>query len=246
VADRYYCSFWLVALALSLGVDVVFRMHQLRGYDFRRGRRLGEGDHVVTWAKPARPGWMDEATYAALPETLTVRELRVPVGTPGYRVRELVLATTLVDAAAYAKEEIADLYHKRWHVELDLRSIKSFLGMEMLRGRTPAMARRELWVHLLAYNLIRKVQAQAGVARGTTPRALSFAGTMQALHAFRWVLLLVDDRRRLLLTCLGDVVAAHRVGNRPDRCEPRKVKRRWKTYGLLKRPRAEERAALLT
>jgi hypothetical protein len=245
VADRYYCTFWLVALALSLGVDVVFRMHQLRGYDFRRGRRLGPGDHVVTWAKPARPDWMDEATYAALPETLTVRELRVTVGTPGYRVRELVLATTLTDAAAYAKEEIADLYHKRWHVELDLRSIKSFLGVEMLRGRTPAMARKELWVHLLAYNLIRTAQARAGARHGVTPRSLSFAGTMQALHAFRWVLLLPEDRRGVLLTCLGDVVASHRVGDRPDRCEPRKVKRRWKTYGLLKRPRAEERAALL-
>jgi hypothetical protein len=245
VADRYYCSFWLVALALSLGVDVVFRMHQLRDYDFRRGRRLGPGDHVVTWAKPARPDWMDEATYAALPETLAVRELRVTVGTPGYRVRELVLATTLVDGAAYAKEEIADLYHKRWHVELDLRSIKSFLGMEMLRGRTPAMARKELWMHLLAYNLIRKVQAQAAVAHGITPRSLSFAGTMQALHAFRWVSLLVPDNRALLLDCLLDVVRQHRVGDRPDRCEPRKVKRRWKTYGLLKRPRAEERAALL-
>jgi hypothetical protein len=245
VADRYYCSCWLVALAVARGVDVVFRMHQLRRYDCRRGRRLGPGDHVVTWAKPARPGWMDEATYATLPEALSVRALRVTVGKPGYRVQELALATTLADGAAYAKEEVADLYHGRWHAELDLRSIKGFLGMEMLRGRAPAMARQELWVHLLAYNLIRKVQAQAGVAQGLSPRSLSFAGTLQALQACRWVLLLVEDRRRWLLTCLGDVVAAHRVGNRPDRCEPRTVKRRWKTYGLLKRPRAEERAALL-
>jgi hypothetical protein len=245
VADRHYCSYWLVALARALGVDVVFRLHQRRHYDFRRGRRLGKGDHVVTWAKPARPDWMDEATYAGLPEALTVRELRVTVATPGCRVKELVVATTLLDEAAYAKDDIADLYHERWHVELDLRSIKSFMGMEMLRCRTPAMARKELWMHLLAYNLIRKVQAQAAVAKGLTPRSLSFAGTAQALHAFRWLLLLLEDRRRLLWDCLWDVVASHRVGNRPDRYEPRKVKRRWKTYGLLKRPRAEERAALL-
>jgi hypothetical protein len=245
VADRHYCSYWLVALAVALGVDVVFRMHQRRHYDFRRGRRLGAGDHVVTWAKPARPDWMDAATYATLPDTLTVRELRVTVATPGCRVRELVVATTLLEPAAYAKEDIADLYHKRWHVELDLRSIKSYLGMEMLRCRTPAMARKELWMHLLAYNLVRKVQAQAAVSKGLTPRSLSFAGAMQALQAFRWVLLLAPGSRRLLLTCLWDVVAAHRVGNRPDRCEPRKVKRRWKTYGLLKQPRAEARAALL-
>src|SRR5262249_51771348 len=137
VADRYYCSSWLVALAQALGVDVVFRMHHLRHYDFRRGRRLGPGDHVVRWVKPARPEWMDEATYATLPETLTVRELRVSVGDPGCRVQALVLATTLVDGEAYAKEDIADLYHQRWHAELDRRSIKSFLGMEMRRCRTP-------------------------------------------------------------------------------------------------------------
>jgi hypothetical protein len=108
------------------------------------------------------------------------------------------------------------------------------------------MARKELWMHLLAYNLIRKVQAQAGLQKGVSPRQLSFAGTMQALQAFRWVLLLAHERRSLLLGCLlEEVVVQHRVGNRAGRCEPRKVKRRWKTYGLLHRPRAAERAALL-
>jgi hypothetical protein len=226
-------------------VDVVFRMHQRRHYDFRRGRRLGREDHVVTWSKPARPQWLDPETYAALPATLTVRELRVRMARRGCRVKECVLVTTLVDEAEYAKEDIADLYHERWHAELDLRSIKSYLGMEMLSCKTPAMARKEVWMHLLAYNLIRKVQAQAGVQKGITPRSLSFTGTRQALQAFRWVLLLSAGQRTLLLGCLLDVVAQHRVGNRPDRCEPRKVKRRWKTYGLLKKPRAEERAELL-
>jgi hypothetical protein len=245
VADRYYCSSWLVALAQALGVDVVFRLHHLRHYDFRRGQRLGRGDHVVTWAKPARPAWLDADTYAALPAAWTVRELRVTVKQPGYRVQELIVATTRVDSQVFPHEDSADLYHERWHAELDPRSIKSFLGMDLLRCQTPAMARKELWMHLLAYNLIRKVQAQAAVRKGISPRQLSFAGTMQALQAFRWVWLLVPDRRSLLLGCLLDVVAQHRVGNRPGRCEPRKVKRRWKTYGLLQKPRAEERAALL-
>jgi hypothetical protein len=160
-------------------------------------------------------------------------------------VKELILATTLLDESAYAKEAIADLYHDRWHAELDLRTLKSYLGMEMLRCRSPEMARKEVWGHLLAYNLVRKVQAQAGQRKGLSPRSLSFAGAMQALHAFRWVLLFVEEKRGLLLGCLLEVVAQHRVGNRPDRYEPRKVKRRWKTYRLLKRPRAEERAALL-
>jgi Transposase DDE domain len=245
VADRYYCSYWLVALALELGVDVVFRMHQLRHDDFRRGRRLGPGDHVVTGSKPARPAWMDAATYTALPDTLTVREIRVQVSTRGCRVKELVVATTLIDGVAHRKDALADLYHKRWHVELDLRTIKSYLGMELLRCKTPPMARKEVWMHLLAYNLVRKVQAQAGQRHGSTPRSLSFAGALQALHAFRWVLLLVPAQRSLLLDCRLAVVAQHGVGDRPDRCEPRKVKRRWKTYRLLKKRRAEERAALL-
>jgi hypothetical protein len=245
VADRYYCTYWIVALAPKLGVDVVFRMHHLRHYDFRRGRRLGRGDHIVRWVKPARPEWMDEATYAAVPDSLTVRELRVAVGGPGCRVRSLVLVTTLVDEEIYPQEDIADLYHQRWHAELDLRSIKSFLGMEMLRCQTPEMARKEVWMHLLAYNLVRKVQAQAGQRHGTSPRSLSFAGTLQALEAFRWVLLLDDAQRPLRLGCLLAMVAQHRVGERPGRYEPRKVKRRWKTYGLLTKPRAEERAALL-
>ena len=245
VADRYYCSYWMVALALGLGVDVVFRLHQRRRYDFRRGRRLGPADHVVSWAKPARPAWLDAATYAALPQALTVRELRVVVGTPGCRVKALVLATTLLDEARYPKEEVGELYHQRWHAELDLRSLKSYLGMEMLRCQSPGMARKEVWMHLLAYNLVRKVQAQAAVKKGITPRTLSFAGTQQALHAFRWALLLVADKRGVLRACLWEVVASHRVGDRPDRYEPRKVKRRWKTYGLLTKPRAQERAALL-
>jgi putative transposase len=143
VADRYYCSYWLVAQARAMGVDVVFRLHQRRKYDFRRGHRLGQGDHVVTWSRPVRPPWMEPATYATLPECLTVREIRVTVDTPGCRVKQLIVATTLLDAAAYAKADVADLYSKRWQVELDLRSIKSFLGMEMLRCKTPAMARKE-------------------------------------------------------------------------------------------------------
>jgi hypothetical protein len=244
VADRYYCSYWMVAQAQALGVDVVFRLHHLRHYDFRRGHRLGCGDHVVTWTKPARPAWLDAAGYAALPRQLTVRELRVTIATRGSRAKEVIVATTLLDPAAYAKEEIADLYHKRWHAELDLRSIKSFLGMEMLRCKTPAMARKELAMHLLAYNLVRKVQAQAAVRHGLSPRSLSFAAALQTLHAFRWVLLLVEANRPLVLGCLLEAIAQHRVGQRPDRWEPRKIKRRWKTYGLLKQPRAEAQAAL--
>jgi hypothetical protein len=125
VADRYFCSYWMVALLWRLGVDVVFRLHQRRGYDFRRGRRLGPGDHVVAWPKPERPDWMGPETYARLPEQLTVREVRFRVTTPGYRPGVIVAATTLCDAGRHVKGVIADLYHHRWHVEIDQAGCRS-------------------------------------------------------------------------------------------------------------------------
>jgi Transposase DDE domain len=245
LADRYYCSYWMVALALARGVQVVFRQHQLRRTDFRRGRRLGCHDHVVTWNKPQRPRWMDRETYAALPEELTVREVRGKIATPGCRVRDLIVVTTLLDETTYPREDILDLYHQRWHVEIDLRSIKSQMKMEILRCKTPAMVHKEIWAHLLAYNLVRKVMAQAAQANDVTPRQLSFAGAMQTLNEFRTLLLTADDQEltelsRRILTA----IASHRVGNRPDRQEPRKIKRRPKGYARMLKPRAEERAAL--
>ncbi len=132
VADRYYCSYWMIVLLQQRGVAVVFRLHQLRHYDFRRGRRLGNDDHVVVWTKPPRPKWMDAQQYAALPDTLTVRELRFRVTHKGYRSKEIVVATTLCDAVDYSKEELADLYQQRWHVELDIRAIKQTLKMDQL------------------------------------------------------------------------------------------------------------------
>lgn len=245
VADRYYCSYWMVALAQARGVHVVFRQHQKRHTDFRRGRRLGRRDHVVTWHKPARPSWMDEASYAAVAATLQVREIRAAVGAPGCRVRELTVVTTLLDAEAYAKEDIMDLYGQRWQVEIDLRSIKTHMHMDVLRCKTPAMVRKEIWVHLLAYNLVRAVMAQAAREQGVQPRQLSFVGALQTLSEFR-VLLMGADAATLseLRGRLLAAIASHRVGDRPDRCEPRKVKRRPKGYSRLMRPRALERAEL--
>jgi hypothetical protein len=164
VADRYFASFFGIAPLLARGVDGVYRMHQRRNYDFRRGRRLGVEDHVVRWTKPPRPEWMDEALYAELPGELLIRELRVRVQRVGFRVEEVVLVTTLLDAREYSKEEVADLYLKRWNIELDLRSIKAVMKMDVLRCETPAMVEKEIWMHLLAYNLIRKLMTQAAAA----------------------------------------------------------------------------------
>jgi hypothetical protein len=247
VADRCYCSYWMVALLQQRGVAVAFRLHQLRHYDFSRGERLGADDHLVVWTKPKkRPAWLSAEHYAALPQTLTVRELRFQVERPGYRTKEIVVATTLCDAQQYPKDDIADLYHQRWHVELDIRAIKQTLKMDHLSCKTPEMVRRELWVHLLGYNLVRKVMAEAACLKGLQPRQLSFAGAVQTLEQFRWLLQLsVGAQRVQVVLQILQAVATHEVGNRPGRVEPRAVKRRPKEYDRLMKPRAKARAELL-
>jgi DDE family transposase len=246
LADRYYCTYWLVALAQARGVDVVFRLHHLRDYDFRRGERLGPDDHVVSWRRPPCPRWMDEKTYATIPLTLTVRELRVSITTPGCRTPELVVATTLTDAARYPKDDVADLYHERWHVETDIRAIKQSLNIDHLRCQTPFMVEKEIWAHFLGYNLTRKASCQAALLQEVHPRDVSFTATQQTINAARGQLTLAGlaerlRQGRLLLRELGK----ERVGNRPDRCEPRVVKRRPKPYKHLREPRAQARARIL-
>lgn len=235
--DRYYASYTDIAMLQRRGVDVVFRKHQLRDTDFRRGQRLGKDDHVVTWRKPTqRPTWMDPQTFADLPDELRLREVRVKVTDKGKRVKELVIVTTLLDADQYTKAEIAQLYRRRWNVELDLRCIKSTLKMDVLRSKSPDMVRKEVWVHLLAYNLIRLKMAQAAYVTGRAPRSISFKGAVQAFQAFQSKELAngCDARSEAVLLA---TIAYHEVGNRPDRYEPRRVRRRPKPHKLLNEPR---------
>ncbi len=175
LGDRYFGSFFGIAGLARRGVDALFRMHQRRKHDFRRGRRIAVTDHVVVWTKPARPEWMDEETYDQMPDTLEVRELKVSVAQPGFRVDELVLVTTMLEGSAYSKEELADLFLQRWNIELDLRSIKDVLQMDVLRCKTPEMVEKEIWMHLLVYNLIRG-RGEGGRARRQATRKLSPAG----------------------------------------------------------------------
>lgn len=246
VADRYYCSYFMIALLQPLGVDAAFRLHHLRHYDFRRGRRLGRDDHIVDWERPQRPDWMDRETYQRMPETLKVREVRFSVDAPGCRSRSIIVATTLLNHQDYSSADIADLYHQRWHVELDLRAIKQTLGMEMIHCKTPEMLRKSLWAHLLGYNLVRKVAAQAAWEHDLLPRQISFAGAMQTLEAFRWLLIAIADGERPdACRAMFLAIATHTVGDRPDRIEPRRLKRRYDRYRLLRMPRAQARAAAI-
>jgi hypothetical protein len=248
LADRYYASYWMIALLLERGVDSLFRQHQTRKVDFRGGRRLGHEDHVITIKKPPQsPEWMEQEQYERMPAELTVREVRVRVCQRGFRVRALVLVTTLLDAQLYSKQEIARAFRLRWNVELDLRSIKQTMQMSVLRCKTPDMVRKEIWMRLLAYNLIRTLMAHAAEQAGIEPREVSFAGALQAVNAFAPILELAneEDLPRLSAILLR-IIARSRVGNRPDRFEPRAVKRRAKPIAWLTVPRKLARQRLAT
>lgn len=246
LADRYYCSYFMIALFQELGIDFVARLHQARHADFRRGQRLGQGDHLVTWLRPQKPVWMDQETYDRMPACLQLREVQVQIHEPGFRVESLVVVTTLTDAASYHRDDLAELYHQRWLVELDIRAIKTTLGMDVLRCKTPAMVQKEIWTCLLAYNLIRKALLEAALLAGRSPRQLSFTAALQKIAASWATLTGCNDTTLVLLieVHLRDT-AGNIVGDRPGRVEPRAAKRRPKPHKLLNKPRAQARAELL-
>jgi len=243
LADRLFCSYCDLARLQKQKVDTVVRLHASRRADFRRGRRLGPNDHVVHWQKPRScPDWLSPEEFAALPDELPMREVRVRVSKPGYRAKTLVVVTTLLDPNEWSRDEIAELYRERWQAELDLRSIKDVMHMDVLRCETPQMVRKEIDMHLLAYNLVRSVQCAAAEEHEVRVRELSFKGVKQLLEAFYQSLLCTPaEHLESLCTTLLNATTQHRVGNRPDRYEPRKRKRAPKPYARLKLSRDRER-----
>ena len=246
LADCCYCSYFEIVLLQRQGVDVVVRQHQCRHTDFRSGRRLGPRDHVVLWQKPQRPEWMDEATYRQLPDTLAVREVEVQVTQPGFRTQHYVVVTTLRDAETVSAADLATLYRCRWQAELNLRSLKAVMQMDVLRGKKPAMVQKEVWAHLLVYNVIRWMMAVAAEQRGVCPWEVSFKGALQTINAFLPHLrtATAETAERLWREMI-EAIGSHRVGDRPDRYEPRANKRRPKAHALLTEPRDAARARLL-
>jgi Transposase DDE domain len=245
LADRFFCSYWVIAALLTRGVDVVVRLHQRRAADFRRGHRWGRDDHVVIWDKPAeRPEWMSRAEYEAMPDRLVIREVRVRVQDPTKRVRRLVIATTLTEARTFPAKELGGLFRQRWHAELDLRSLKTHMHMEMLRSKSPELVRKEVAMHLLAYNLIRGVMAEAARSEGIPPRRVSFKGAQHTVRGFEASHLYDPERIERDLPRLVALIGQKRVGDRPDRYEPRAVKRRPKPHPLLRMPRKRAKALI--
>jgi hypothetical protein len=245
LADAIFCNYWTIAMLFVRGVDIVSRHDNKRKIDFRKGRRLGRYDHIIEWRRPRRPWWMRRRLYESLPETLSIRELKVKIRQKGFRCRHIHIVTTLTDAQFYSKEELATAFRCRWHAELDLRSIKQVMQMDVLRCKSPAMVRKEIWMHLLAYNLIRTLMARAALDAGLCPRDISFKGTLQTMLAFAAAGWSCPDRRNELYAAVLKAVAAHRVNDRPDRTEPRAVKRRPKKARLLNEPRPIAKARLL-
>ena len=234
--DRYYTGYFTVARLLARGVDFVSRQHQLRNTDFEQGQRLGKGDHVALWSRPARPKWMTPEEYDKTPLSLQMRETRVG---------EWILISSLKDPKAVSRRELNELYCWRWHVELDFRAIKAVMQMDVLRCKTPEMVVKEVAAHLLAYNLVRSVMAQAASRVGCKPRQLSFKGALQQLRAFEEQLRHGAYARivglcEVLIAGVGQLKLLHR----PGRVEPRAIKRRSKNLTFLTQLRGVLKAQL--
>ena len=247
VADSAYGTYVDLALIRSNGADAVFRKHHARHCDFRRGKKLGIGDHIVQWQRPLGcPQALPQEEFAALPESLEVREVHLLIQQPGFRTKEIILVTTLIDPKRYSKTKLAELYQLRWHAtEVNLRHLKTTLKMEMLAAKTPEMVQKEIWMHLLAYNLLRTLMWQAAQHAQIQPLRLSLQTTRQQFNQFRPQLAMASDkRRRRLYTTLLAVIPEQLVPLRPHRIEPRVVKRRPKPFPRMQQPRSVLKARL--
>jgi hypothetical protein len=244
LTDRLMTNWTGIWMLKQRGIEFVGRLNKAnRHADFRRGIRLGKDDHLVRWNKPTSIRSVDRQTYHSLPESFVVREVRFRVDQPGFRTRYVVVVITLLDPEETTKEDLAELYRARWNNELDIRSIKITMQLDLLRCKTPELVRKEIWTHVLAYNLIRTIMSQAASQIGIPPRSVSFKATIQILEAFQPVIAHQAHRRiqhrEELYQQLLTAIATHRVADRPDCFEPRMTKRRPKNYDRLTKPRRE-------
>jgi hypothetical protein len=242
LADRGFSSYTLLGLLSLRGAFGLFRLHHARLADFRQGQRLGKKDRLVVWPKPwlwQRPRYLPKSLWKLIPQQLPVRLVRFTMAVPGFRSQSVTLVTTLLDAQAYPAEELARLYARRWQIELWFRDIKTSMGMEVLRCKSPQMLHKELEMFFIAYNLIRCLMAQAGALFEAPLERLSFKGTVDAVRQFSLAIAQsrTGKKQKQLMTRLLQTIAQDQVPDRAGRSEPRAVKRRPKPYPLLNRPR---------
>ena len=236
-----------LALVRSRGADAVFRKHHARRCDFRRGKKLGIGDHIVPWQRPLNcPQSMSRAEFEALPKSIQVREVHLLIQPPGFRPQEIILVTTLLDPKRYSKAKLAELYQRRWHAtEVNLRHLKTTLKMEMIAAKTPEMVQKDIYMHLLAYNLLRTLMWQSAQAAQVSPLRLSLQQTRQQFNHFRpHLAMATTPQRRQFYTTLLNVISTLLVPLRPNRVEPRVVKRRPKPFPRMQQPRSVLKAKL--
>jgi hypothetical protein len=235
LGDAYFGTYFLLAELIERNVDAVFEQYgaRKRTLDFDKGQRIGKRDHLICYSKPKKPAWISQEGYDAAPATLTVRELEV-----GHKI----LVTTLLSPKAASKRALKKLYEQRWHVELDLRNIKSTLGMGILSCKTPQMIEKEVWVYLLAHNLIRTMMAEAAALSDILPRQLSFKHSLQLWRTWQQQSQGWNDQESLRV--LLQLIIENTVGHRPGRVEPRAVKRWRKSFPLLTKPRSALREAI--
>jgi len=247
VADSAYGSYADLALVRLTKADAVFRKHHARRCDFRKGQKLGIGDHIVEWHRPLKcPASMSPADFAALPTGQEVREVHLLIQQPGFRPTEIILVTTLLDPKRYPKTKLAELYQLRWFTtEVNFKHLKTTLQMEMIAAKTPEMVQKDIWMHLLAYNLLRTLMWQAAQASETPPLRLSVQGTRQQFNHLRPLLAhATPQHRRFLYATLLEMVQGQVVPFRPNRKEPRVVKRRPKPFPRMQQPRSVLKAKL--
>ncbi|PZD75079.1 hypothetical protein C1752_00206 [Acaryochloris thomasi RCC1774] len=247
MADQAYGSYVDLALIQQKGADGVLRKHHARKTDFRKGNKNGIGDHQVTWHKPAqRPEHMSEAEFAMIPKTLVVREVCLRLSLKGFRDQRIIVVTTLLDAQRYSAQQLTRLYGWRWPAaEVNLRHLKTTLKMEMLTAKTPQMVRKDIWAHLLGYNLLRSLMEYAAPLADDARTQLSLQGARQ--HFNQMLALLAIATRatsKRLYAHLLESIAFDLLPARPNRHEPRVVKRRPKSFPRMRQPRAVLKAKL--
>jgi Transposase DDE domain len=237
LADRYYCTWAIIALTIQQGSHILVQNHVQRKPDFRRGKKLGTKDHLVEWKKPKRkPDWITQSDYEALPDVILFRE---------FSVKGRVYVTTLMNAKKYHKKELAELYTQRWIIELDFRSLKSHMKMDMLRCKSPDMVKKEIAIYLLAYNLIRASIARAAKVKNQVPRQISYMTTVQVFNEGILQLILLSGKvLKYAVDRLLSAIASIPIGQQKRQAQPRATKRRPKAYPLLTQPREQACEAL--
>ena len=241
LADRGFSCYTLLALLWLKKVPALFRLHQSRPGDLRRGKRLGKNDRLLVWKKPQNweRRYLPLCLWKRIAPELSVRVLRYTLRRAGFRTRSLTLVTTLVDAQLYPAEQLALLYARRWQIELWFRDLKTSMGMEVLRCQSPKMIHKELEMYFIAYNLIRCLMIQASRAYEVDLQRLSFKGTVDGVRQFSVAIAQARSRKKQkeLTDKLLQTIAADIVPDRPGRREPRAVKRRPKPCAWLTKPR---------